>query len=356
MASSSRSASPGASTSANGSTVSSQMNYLPNKFSSAVRRHAGSKVGKGGPQKLGGGTDAFRANEMWIPRHDDQSYDGVDFGKSGKSKWNGFKWVLVFANTILSLFCHFYTIVSLGGLIFVLGIWLNIFQHADIFRIGNRPEIILSTVAVSMGAFTASVGWAGIVLNNRSFLAVYALLLWVAFIFLVIPGYLTYKKAVFNLEGKISKQWSSELGSIGRQRIQTQLQCCGFFSPFVEATVSPTCYARSTLPGCKNSYWAYEKIVLKRWYISVFTLGLPVTIGSIVVGLLCSNHVTYRFGKGMMSKAYRLSSHGMAVIMDNYAAELSEQYGPKVAQDMLARSRSNLYLDALPAIEPTSRK
>ena len=36
-------------------------------------------------------------------------------------------------------------------------------------------------------------------------------------------------------------------------------------------------------------------------------------------GLLCSNHVTYRFGKGMTPKAYRLDMSSMAVIMDNYA-------------------------------------
>ncbi|KAJ7719586.1 hypothetical protein B0H16DRAFT_1739291 [Mycena metata] len=37
-------------------------------------------------------------------------------------------------------------------------------------------------------------------------------------------------------------------------------------------------------------------------------------------GLLCSNHVTYRFGKGMMPKAYRLSREAMAVIMEQYAS------------------------------------
>ncbi|KAJ7719583.1 hypothetical protein B0H16DRAFT_1739287 [Mycena metata] len=37
-------------------------------------------------------------------------------------------------------------------------------------------------------------------------------------------------------------------------------------------------------------------------------------------GLLCSNHVTYRFGEGMMLKAYRLSRDAMAVIMAQYAS------------------------------------
>lgn len=79
-------------------------------------------------------------------------------------------------------------------------------------------------------------------------------------------------------------------------------------------------------------------------------------------GLLCSNHVTYRFGKGMMPKAYRLSMNSMALIMDNYAkfvlslfflmkrrvnvlfffspsdSQLAEQYGSDVASEILARS------------------
>ena len=135
---------------------------------------------------------------------------------------------------------------------------------------------------------------------------------------LVIPGYITYKKHRFNLQGKINAQWSQMLGESGRARIQTQLACCGYFSPFVEATVTSTCYSRSLLPGCKSPYLTFEGLVLKRWYIVAFSI-VPMHIGVILSGLLCSNHVTYRFGKGMMPKAYRLNMDSMAVIMDNYA-------------------------------------
>ena len=62
----------------------------------------------------------------------------------------------------------------------------------------------------------------------------------------------------------------------------------------------------------------FERAVLKKWYTVVFAL-VPVHIMVMVAGLLCSNHVTYRFGKGMMPKAYRLSMTSMAIIMDNYA-------------------------------------
>lgn len=162
------------------------------------------------------------------------------------------------------------------------------------------------------------IGWAGILLNNRSFLAVYSLLLWFCFALLVAPGYITYRNREFNLEGKLNAQWSRDLGLDGRMRIQNQLECCGYYSPYVEAAISQTCYSRSVLPGCKGHYLDFEKLVLKRWYTVAFSL-VPLQLFVMITGLLCSNHVTYRFGKGMMPKAYRLSMNSMAVIMDNYA-------------------------------------
>ena len=204
------------------------------------------------------------------------------------------------------------------GLIICLLTWFNVWSRADIVRAGNRPELVISTLATSIGVFTSMIGWSGIVLNNRSFLAVYNLFLWITFIFLLIPGYLTYKRHTFNLEGKINAQWSRDLGPEGRVRVQNILRCCGYYSPFVEATVSQTCYSRSILPGCKLRYLQFERMVLRKWYTVVFSI-VPVHVGIIVVGLLCSNHVTYRFGKGMMPKAYRLSMYSMAVIKDHYA-------------------------------------
>lgn len=67
---------------------------------------------------------------------------------------------------------------------------------------------------------TSLLGFAGIFLNNRTFLAVFTLLLWVDFGLLVAPGYITYKRKTFNLEGKINSQWSRDLGTEGRLRIQ----------------------------------------------------------------------------------------------------------------------------------------
>jgi len=335
------------------STQSLSINYLPTKFSDAVlyngiknRRKSG--VVHLGP-KPGGGREAFRSGEARMPGEGDEDYDGVQgsfFGKEGgrtpaRLRWNRFKWTLFLSNFLFSAY-------SLAGIIFVLITWFNIWKHADVVRVGNRNELILSTVAAGLGIITSITGWAGILLNNRSFLAVYTFLLWICFAILVTPGYMTYKKRNFNLDGKVNFQWGRDFGISEWLRIQNSLDCCGFFSPFVEAAISQVCFSRSVLPGCKGPYMDFERLVLERWYTVVFGL-VPFQIAVIVVGLLCSNHITYRFGKGMMPKAYRLSMGSMAVIMDNYASQLAEQYGEEVATDVIARSRSNLQVDTLSA-------
>ncbi|KAG6901626.1 hypothetical protein C0995_009899 [Termitomyces sp. Mi166 len=334
--------------------VSLTVNYLPHKFSSTLlspgpRKRKG-KDGAPGMPKRGGGVEAFKSGEARMPGENDEDYDGVSgfFGaQRGKKKlrWNKFKWLLFASNTLLSIY-------SIIGLVMCLLTWFNIWVHADIIRVANRIELVISTLAACLAIFISLIGWAGILLNNRAFLAVYTFTLWIVFIFLLIPGYMTYKRHTFNLEGKINAQWSRDLGTSGRLRVQNQLGCCGYYSPFVEATISQTCYARSVLPGCKLPYLQYERKILLTWYTTVFSL-VPLHLFIMITGLLCSNHVTYRFGKGMMPKAYRLSLNSMAVIMDNYANQLAEQYGSDVATEIIARSRSNLQLDSMPTMPYT---
>lgn len=265
------------------------------------------------------------------------------------------------------------TIYSLISLVVCLLIWFNVFKHSDIILTANSPELITSTVAAALGLFTSVVGWAGILLNSRPFLAVYTFLLWLVFAALVIPGYLSYKRRAFNLEGKINSQWSRQLGSAGRLRVQNELQCCGYYNPYVEATVSASCYSRSALPGCKQDFLDFERIVLKSWYTSVFGL-VPAHVFVIMAGLLCSNHVTYRFGKGMTPKAYRLDMNSVAAVLDDYAkyvlvfipfprtppylfprSALAEKYGAEAADDILKQSHSSLNLSTMstPLISPS---
>lgn len=126
---------------------------------------------------------------------------------------------------------------GLATLVSAILVWLNVFYQSDVIRVGNRIELIsqpvlllpcnactyvvaVSTTAAAMCVLTSLMGYAGVVLNNRAFLAVYTLLLWICLALLVTPGYLTYKQRTFNLEGKINSQWSRVLGTDGRLRIQ----------------------------------------------------------------------------------------------------------------------------------------
>lgn len=352
--------------------------YLPSKFSNTMlsggpKRRKVWKTAEAALPKRGGGREAFRRDEARMPGEGDDDYDGMTFdAREGGStrpqaRWNRFKWALFVSNLVVGVVRYWpwsvhpaalsrraqFTVYSIAGLVVCLTLWFNVWGKADIVRVGNQPELVVSTLAAALGVLTALVGWSGILLNNRAFLSLYCVLTWACFALLVAPGYITYKRRAFNLEGKLNQQWSEALGLAGRLRVQNVLHCCGYFSPFVEATVSQTCYARSVLPGCKAPYLRFERATLGWWYTAVFAL-VPAQIAVMAVGLLCANHVTYRFGKGMMPRAYRLDMNSLAIIMDNYASQLAEQYGVDVAAEVMARSRSNLQLDAMPTM-PYSR-
>ncbi|KAF8878723.1 hypothetical protein BD779DRAFT_1447493, partial [Infundibulicybe gibba] len=339
----SESSAPPSPTSRKTATLSLSINYQPTKFSDTLvsssiglRKRTGPKQFSTQIPKPGGGVQAFKDGEPRMPtiNEDDSTGDwhGEGTPKSHRPRWTKFKWILFSANTLLSIY-------SSIALLFCLLTWFNVWKHAGIVRIGNRSELVVSTLAASVGVITSMVGWAGILLNNRSFLAIYTFLLWVCFIFLAAPGYMTYKRKNFNLEGKINAQWSRDLGIVGRRRIQHHLKCCGYFSPYIEASITETCYSRSILPGCKLRYINFQRAILSRWYHVSFSL-LPLHVGVMIASLLCANHVTYRFGKGMMPKAYRLSPQSMAVIMDNYARQLAEQYGSDAVSAFWGKSKS----------------
>ncbi|CDZ97769.1 Tetraspanin/Peripherin [Phaffia rhodozyma] len=314
------------------------INYLPTKFSA---RHIPGQYAH--RRKVGGGRGAWAEHEHRMPDDDgDLDPDGTDSSvdparknkKKPKLVWNRFKWSLFTTNTI-------FIIYSTGALITLLLVWFNIWSHADVVIVGNTTPLVLSTLAAAFCLLTSLVGYAGIFLNNRAFLAVYTLMCWISFALIVIPGYLTYKNYAFNLEGKINRQWSRNLDEDDRLRIQDSLNCCGYYSPFIEATVSATCYSRSNMVGCKGKYLRFERTVLKTWWTVAFSL-VPVQLLIIISALLCSNHVTYRFGKGLTPKRYRLNLDSLAFMMDGYAGEIAAAYGPTVAAEAVNRSSTNL--------------
>jgi hypothetical protein len=145
-------------------------------------------------------------------------------------------------------------------------------------------------------------------LNSRPILAVYVLLLFPAFLSFVSVGYVTYKKANFSLDSKISEAWHRWYSPGARTVLQGALGCCGWSGPIHGAAASGTCYARSPLPGCHGPLVHFERDALSSAAGAVFSI-VPLHLTNIVVGLLCANHVTHRFGKGLTPAQYRLTAH-----------------------------------------------
>ncbi|PWN47497.1 hypothetical protein IE53DRAFT_390362 [Violaceomyces palustris] len=213
-----------------------------------------------------------------------------------KGKWNHFKKALLVANLTLSLY-------SVAGLTSLLLVWGNLLDKSEVMMITNRVELILGTAASALCLATAILGWNGVLLNNRRFLALYTLLLFPTLVLILAPGYMSYKRRHFNLEGKLNAEWSRRLDVESRRWIQDSLSCCGYYNPFVEASASPTCYSRSLLPGCKASLLIFQRKSLETIYTCSFSI-VPAHLTILIVALLCSDHVTYRFGKGITPIRY----------------------------------------------------
>jgi hypothetical protein len=167
--------------------------------------------------------------------------------------------------------------------------------------------LVYITVAASIQIFTSLVGLCGVILNSRPILAVYCLLLWPSFISLAIVGYTSYKRSEFALHRKLNMAWSQWYNPHDRLAIQTSLRCCGYYNPLHEAASSKRCFPRTTLPGCKAKLYLFEKQHLRMIWSTAFSL-VPLHVLVICVSLVCSNHVTATFGKGITPKKYRLGS------------------------------------------------
>lgn len=173
--------------------------------------------------------------------------------------------------------------------------------------IADTDILILITLAGSILVFISLVGLSGVLLNSRPILAVYTFLLWPAFVSLVAIGYVAYKRATFSLDHKLNMSWSQYYTPLGRLLIQDSLRCCGFYSALHEATPSKRCYPRTSLPGCKGKLYRFERANLALVWSTVFSL-VPLHLLNVLMALLCANHVTETFGKGITPERYRLTS------------------------------------------------
>lgn len=204
--------------------------------------------------------------------------------------------------------------------------------------VADYDVLVLLTLASSIVLLTFLFGLTGTLLNSRPLLAVYALLLWPAFIAILAIGYTSYKRAAFALDRKLNMAWSEWYTPLGRLVVQDSLGCCGYYSPLHEAVASSACYARSILPGCKGVLLRFERTQLAGVWAAAFGV-VPVHIANIFVSLVCANHVTRRFGKGIVPRKYRLTSADV-VADENRLCSIMEEKGG-LTRPLLARAPSS---------------
>ncbi|KAL1744240.1 hypothetical protein HDZ31DRAFT_39122, partial [Schizophyllum fasciatum] len=214
-------------------------------------------------------------------------------------KWTRHKWALLLS--VLSVFAY-----GTAGLVYVILTWFRTWAAADVMYVADNDVLILATLAAAILLFTALTGLVGALLNSRPFLAVYALLLWPALAALAAVGYAAYKRATFAPDRKLARAWSEYYTPLGRLLIQDALRCCGFASALHEATPSARCFARTPLPGCKGALLRFERANLRTVWSAAFSVA-ALHLVNIGVALLCANHVTDRFGKGITPRQYRLT-------------------------------------------------
>ncbi|KAJ7505805.1 tetraspanin Tsp2 family [Mycena galericulata] len=213
--------------------------------------------------------------------------------------WTGFKWCLLLS--VCTVFVY-----GTAALVCALMTWFRTWDQADVMFVADNDILVLITLAGSILVFTALVGFSGVLLNSRPILAVYTLLLWPAFVSIVAIGYVGYKRATFALDHKLNMSWSQYYTPLGRLLIQDALRCCGFYTALHEATPSARCYPRTALPGCKGKLYRFERANLAMVWSTVFAL-VPLHLLNLLIALLCANHVTETFGRGITPKMYRLT-------------------------------------------------
>lgn len=171
--------------------------------------------------------------------------------------------------------------------------------------VADSDILALITLAASLLLAASLVGATGTILNSRPILAMYAILLWPSLASLLSVGYMSYKRAVFAPDRKLNLAWSEWYTSLGRQIIQDSLSCCGYYNPAHEAAFGSRCFPLTTMPGCKGALLRFESSNLTAVWTTIFSV-VPLHLVNIVISLLCANHVTRTFGKGLMPKMYRL--------------------------------------------------
>jgi hypothetical protein len=220
--------------------------------------------------------------------------------------------------------------VSFNASKYLLNRFFPVWTEADVMYVADGDVPILITLASTLLIFTALVGLSGTILNSRPILAIYTLLLWPSLISILVVGYTSYKRYAFKLDHKLNLSWSQYFTPLGRLLIQGSLKCCGYYSPLHEATPSNRCYPRTVLQGCKGLLYRFEKRNLGLIWRMTFFFIVPMHLVNLAVALLCSNHVTKTFGKGMTPRMYRLTEADLQKDQERIEDELRKTGDGKV--------------------------
>ncbi|KIK69930.1 hypothetical protein GYMLUDRAFT_212866 [Collybiopsis luxurians FD-317 M1] len=260
--------------------------------------------------------------------------EGYCLGLDRIDKWTRFKWCLT--ASVTTVLCY-----GSSAMVCAISTWFRTWNHADVMYVADNDILILMTLAASILVFNALVGLTGALLNSRPILAVYTLLLWPAMISMLAVGYTSYKRYAFSLDHKLNFSWSQYYTPLGRLMIQNSLRCCGYYDPLHEATVSNKCYPRTPLPGCKGKLYQFEHENLSLIWSTTFSV-LPLHLINIAVALLCSNHVTSAFGKGITPKEYRLTEQDLQADAEKISEEMKRMKIECVSRPAYSRASSSL--------------
>ncbi|KAI0036272.1 hypothetical protein K488DRAFT_41460 [Vararia minispora EC-137] len=276
--------------------------------------------------------------------------EGKGLGIEGWGKWTTHKWVLLFS--IITVF----TCAMMGLVISVLT-WFAAYPAAPVVLVTDVPCVVLLTFSSSLLLLASVFGFAGTLLNSRPILAVYVLLLIPAATSLVSVGYVSYHKSIYSLDGKLSEAWNDFYTPAQRALLQGALKCCGWVDTTHMALSSGVCFPRAALPGCRDVLGAYERRALATLYGIVFSL-VPLLLVDVAAGVLCANHVTHRFGKGITPKQYRLNV-GDVIALSRAGSVSSTRTGTRVVVDKprvarVAETGASVFREdkELPALPP----
>ncbi|KAF4576977.1 hypothetical protein EYR36_004961 [Pleurotus pulmonarius] len=249
-------------------------------------------------------------------------------------RWNKFKWALILSVLLLLSYSCILATAAIST-------WFRTWNLSDVIYVADNDILVLATISAAILLFTFITGLTGVILNSRPILAVYTLLLWPSLISILVIGYISYKRSAFSLDRKLQRAWSRDYTEVGRVMIQNSLQCCGWFNALHQATMSNRCYPRTSLPGCKSALVSFEKAHLEMIWKVIFGLIIPAHIMNIFVALLCSNHVTETFGKGITPKGYRLTADDVKRDKDELMKKFGIGRGSVLARPTYARAGSS---------------